>query len=632
MTRGVYRTTDSGDGWIPRNTGLGDLQVHAVAVDPADPRVVWACTDTGMYRSTNSGDSWALRGLSGKSVRDVAFDPADGSRAWASVAFEGIYKTTDGGAGWALSSSGIGGSKLFYDIQTGASASRLYAVGWDAYRSTDGGATWIEFGVGFWPSYETVTAIAVRAGDENALLAATFGSGLFRSLDAGLNWSAVGPDTPDLIEYTSIAGHPLDPASVLAGALGGEIYHATSFGADSWELTTTGISTATVLSLDASEGLLLAGTLRGVYLSTNGGFVWEKSDLVYDVGAEINSIAIAPGDGLTAWCGNTNGFFKGDVWRSQDGGRTWNLVKNGDGPVDAIAIDPDDAQRVYAGYACDVAPGGVYRTTNGGTTWITENIGSTCVYALQILPGSPSILIAGTSSGIWRSTDHGDTWTARGLSGISVVDFSLDATIPGRVYAATYGARAHASTDGGQTWSLFGGTALPGFLHCIDGMTPAAGVLAGSETAGIWRYDGATWVRLPDAEQPMADDILAFLGGVAGDRFLAGTRGAGAWDYIPDPAGLESGPVPEMAPLKVDILGSPGNPPFAMTITRGRSGPLRLDVIDAAGRRVDGVAEPDAGPRFAWIWDARGAAPGVYFVRVRSDEGIATSRIVRLTR
>lgn len=629
--RGVYRSTDSGGGWIARNSGLANLSVYSLAVDPADPAVVWACTDAGIFRSTNAADSWSPRGLAGESIRDVAMDPAGGQRAWASVAWEGVYITTDAGVTWNPSSNGIGGNKLFYDIDTGATGSRLYAVGFDSYRSTDGGASWSEMGVGYWPSWQTIQQAAVRADDDNEVLVVTFGPEVFRSTDGGITWAEVGATGYGVIEHVCIASHGLEPPHVFAGALGGEIVASDNFGqdAESWSLRSDGISNATVLSFARREGLLLAGTYRGVYLSTNDGHRWEKSDLIYDIGAEINSIAIAPGDGHTVWCGNTNGFFKGDVHRSLDDGRHWTLVKNGDGPVMALAVDPADARRVYAGFSCDIAPGGVYRTTDGGASWITEALGSTCVYSLQIVPSSPGVILAGTSSGVWRSTDYGDTWTPRGINGIVVVDLSLDAAVPARIYAATRGARAQVSIDGGLSWSQLGGNTLPGILRCIDGTTPTAGVIAGSETAGIWRYSGGVWTQLPDAEQPRADDIRSILGNVPGNRFFAGTAGSGAWDYIPDPASAD--PWPGAPRFKVTVDGNPGRPPFLVRVDRCETGLLRIDVVDVTGRRVGGAENTNAGIAYSWPWEAEGIAPGVYFVRVWSVEGAATARIVCLS-
>ncbi len=623
---GVYRSTDGGTSWIARTSGLGNLQVNALAGDPSAAGVLFAATEGGLYRTTNAGDTWQARGLAGKSARDVVIDPSDPLRAWASVAFEGIYRTTDAGASWDLASTGIGGSKLFYDIKAGSTGQILYAGGWDDYRSTNGGDSWAPMVIG-----DTTNELALSPGSDTDLFAATFGSGLFHSTDAGASWSEVGPSTPDLIEYQTVSTHPLSPGRLLAGALGGEIY-MTSDGGGAWSYRTTGISTAPMLSLDFLGRRWLAGTVRGVYASEDWGRSFVKSDLVYDIGAEINGLAIVPGDGLTAFCGTTNGFFKGDVYRSTDGGRHWSLIKNGDGPVRAVVVDPANIQRVYAGYSCDVVPGGVYRSTNGRTNWITEAVGSTCVYALQIDPSNSAVVLAGTSSGVYRSTDFGDTWTARGPNGIPVVDLSADATQPSVFYAATFGARVHASTDGGLTWNPFGGTGVPANVYAVEGRDPFAGVLAGTEAGGLWRYAGGAWQRLPDDDQPPVSGIRALLADPGSGRFLAGTWGAGIWEYLSNPAGAPSEPSGAQAGGAITLTGSPSPGPFTIRLTRAAPGPVLIEVFDVAGRKVRAHGESQAPAGIVeWVWDGRDAngsplPPAIYLVRARSDRGACAAK------
>jgi photosystem II stability/assembly factor-like uncharacterized protein len=601
-----------------------------VATDPSLPLVLYAATEDGVFRSTNGGDLWQVSGLGGESIRDVLIDPSNPARAWASVAWDAIHRTTDSGASWHPASDGIEGHRLFYDVKVSASGETLYAVGWDAYRSVDGGDSWAEMGAGSLPTTGTFYEIAVDPKNAAELHVAYFGGEIYRSLDAGLTWDAVTPIASDLVEYQTISADPYRPECLLAGAYGGEVYISHADG-ETWQEFADGISTAHMLSIGICGNRWLAGTRRGVYVSETWGRSWAKSDLVYDIGAEINSIAMVPPDGMTVFCGTTNGFYKGDVYRSTDGGSTWNLIKFGDGPVTALAIDPMNSDLVYAGYSCDVIPGGVYRSTDGGESWIEESLGSVCVYALQIDATNPAVVLAGTTDGVFRSTDHGDSWHAQDLSGVPVVDFSTDYALPFRIYAATYGYRAYASNDYGVTWNPIGGAELPAHLYSIEGDDPSAGVLAGTQTSGIWRFTGTEWERLDNADQPPVGEIRALLAHPETGRFLAGTHGAGIWEYLSDPAHATEEPIARVRSL--DILGSPSAGPFTIRLILPTRGAVAIDLVDVTGRRVRRITtEYAAEGLFEWSWDGRDemgrlAEAGLYLVRARTDRGVWSGKI-----
>jgi photosystem II stability/assembly factor-like uncharacterized protein len=83
---GIFKSTDGGLNWSPRNTGLGTLYVSAVAVDPFAPSVVYAATLlAGIYRSDDGASTWtaANEGLYMIDVRKIATDPTIPGRVYA---------------------------------------------------------------------------------------------------------------------------------------------------------------------------------------------------------------------------------------------------------------------------------------------------------------------------------------------------------------------------------------------------------------------------------------------------------------------------------------------------------------------------------------------------------------------
>jgi hypothetical protein len=56
----IYRTTDGGETWVPKNNGLMSLDVRSLAIDPTNPDVIYAGLGegAGIYRSTDGGETW----------------------------------------------------------------------------------------------------------------------------------------------------------------------------------------------------------------------------------------------------------------------------------------------------------------------------------------------------------------------------------------------------------------------------------------------------------------------------------------------------------------------------------------------------------------------------------------------
>ncbi|MGQ0539211.1 MAG: WD40/YVTN/BNR-like repeat-containing protein, partial [Gemmatimonadaceae bacterium] len=177
------------------------------------------------------------------------------------------------------------------------------------------------------------------------------------------------------------------------------------------------------------------------------------------------------------------------VYRSTDGGGTWQAVGLSDThQIADIEVDPRTADRVFVaamGHAFGPnAERGVFRTTDGGKSWkkVLFLDDSTGAIDLAMDPTNPRILFAalwkfqrtpwsmlagGGKSGIWKSTDGGDTWKeiprSAGLPKVPLGRIGLDIsrTNPRRIYASveakdTLGG-IFRSDDGGETWQHVNG-------------------------------------------------------------------------------------------------------------------------------------------------------------------------------
>ncbi len=228
----------------------------------------------------------------------------------------------------------------------------------------------------------------------------------------------------------------------------------------------------------------------GVWKTTDGGSNWKNISDKY-FGSTIGAVAVAPSDDNVVYVGEGENTMRGNVseglggmWRSDDGGRTWKNIGIKDGRhILRIVIHPRNPDIVWVAVMGHLfGPNeerGVYKTTDGGKTWkrtLFVNNQTGCS-DLVMEPGNPSVFYAGTwrlirtpyslesggeGSGLWKSTDGGETWTnisskkgfPKGVWGI--VGVAVAPSNPDKVYAILENANGglYMSADAGETWTL----------------------------------------------------------------------------------------------------------------------------------------------------------------------------------
>ena len=274
--RGVFLSTDGGQSWQAKNSGLTRRYVISLAIDPLRPQTVYAGTFDGLFKSTNSGRSWrgSSQGLETKEeieVQALAINPLRPTTVFAGLWGAGIFKSSDSGRTWVNVLRGVTVEALAIDPRT---PTTIYAAtGRGLYKSKDDGQNWRLFSGG-----GDFQKLVIDPQRPRTLYAA--GSDVFKSTDGGRVWRVlkggleVDPQIPAVRNVQALAIHPRIGGTVVAATTldvpaenrDAGVFRSTD-GGRSWSRFNDGLPTLSVTALAfASTGrVLYAGTSEGVF-------------------------------------------------------------------------------------------------------------------------------------------------------------------------------------------------------------------------------------------------------------------------------------------------------------------------------------------------------------------------------
>jgi photosystem II stability/assembly factor-like uncharacterized protein len=316
---GVWKTTNGGNTWDPMFDAEPIASIGAIAIAPANPQIIYVGTGEsdmrsdisygdGVYKSTDGGATWRNIGLrDSQNVGRILVDPHDPNivivaalgHAFGPNAERGVYRSTDGGATWkkVLSKNDdTGAIDLCWDP---ANPTVVYAALWQTRRHP-------------WSVYAPTNGP---------------GSGLYKSIDAGVTWNQItGHGFPS--EGLGRIGIAVPP-----GQNGKRVYAV----------------------VDAHDG--------GIYRSDDAGQNWQRlsSDRrVWQRGWYFGGITADPRNPDVVYVMDTA------MYRSTDGGEHFEPIKAAPGGDDyhSLWIAPDDPQRMILG-----SDQGAAISVDGATTW-----------------------------------------------------------------------------------------------------------------------------------------------------------------------------------------------------------------------------------------------------------------------
>jgi photosystem II stability/assembly factor-like uncharacterized protein len=305
---------------------------------------------------------------------------------------------------------------------------------------------------------DAIVAIAPHPRNPNIVYVATNES-LYKTRDGGSTWSKMTTDLSSFRVLT-LGVDPHSPANVLAGTMGDAVYKSPD-GGQSWAPYNAGlkehVSVVNQFVFHPTEpDTIYTATTVGVFRTTDGGRLWSERMHGMKEVHYVVTLAIDPHNPDVMYAGTTGG-----VYKTTDGTANWTLVNNGLIPkekldaamalgVNTLVTDPARPGTVYAG-----TTKGLFKTSDAGASWqrTEKGLADNYISVLLIDPSSHMVLYAGTRKGVHKTTD-GASWAQcnNGLTTLNIRAMALSPLDPQTVFAGTNGSGLFRSMDGGLNW------------------------------------------------------------------------------------------------------------------------------------------------------------------------------------
>ena len=374
-----------------RNIGSATMsgRIAAVAAVNENERLTLfvGAASGGVWKSVNGGTTFkpVFDRQSVQSIGAIAIDPSNSKIVWVGT-----------GESWTRNSVSIGDG---------------------IYKSTDGGENWTNLGL---KDAEHIAKILVDPKDGNNVLVCATGHlwndnderGVFKTSDGGNTWKKVLAGANGSTGCGMLAVSPREPKTIFASM---------------WDFRRQGWTFRS------------GGPGSGLYESTDGGDHWTELNDANTKGLPEKpwgriALAVAPSKPQVVYAMIESK--KSALFRSDDGGKTWNRLDAGRFMVwrpfyfANLIVDPKDENKVFK------PDGPLMLSVNGGKSFSSVGSGAHGdFHDVWIDPGNPNIVYTGDDGGLWRSQDGGTRWMH--LVNLPVSQFyhvSIDDANPYHVY------------------------------------------------------------------------------------------------------------------------------------------------------------------------------------------------------
>ena len=680
-TGGVWKTIDGGDNWMPLGDYFSNLRVYSVTIHPANSNHYFFGSTNGLiYHSLDAGATWNLLGdMGSSSVNKILVHPTDPSIIFATSQNGGIRKSSDGGLNWVAAVTDSQG----YDIEFKPNNPNVvYATGTNFHVSYNGGES---FSTNV--TFESAPKmIGVSPSDENVIyvLEASGGSfgGIYKSVNAGFTFSELDHEGRNYFGYDTagfdsggqaprdmdIAVNPEDANEVhIAGVLtwkstdGGENFYCTS----DWvpgnaENADIGYCHADVDLLLFNGTTLFAGTDGGIFkaedtanvtaeyyedLTAGLGIrqlykigITQTPEVIITAGSQDNGSSFySEAEGWKDWIGadgmegfidkdNSNKMFGmiqfGGVYRTFNGGQTTSgiSIPSQGNWVTPFEQDPMLTDVIYIGL------NRVYKSVASGNNWtaISQELGGN-LDQLKIANSNNLVIYTSRGGLLFKTVDGGATdWFQLPSPGGSINSIAIHPTNPEKIaVATTSNSKVFVSEDGGLSWLNYKFN-LPGFsaLALVWDNNGEDGLYLGMDY-GIFYIDNTL-----DEWQPYSTNLPNVIINEleinsADGKIYAGTYGRGLWasPYVPHLLNTTS----LLNDTDVEIFPNPVKNSVTINFRKGAEADFRI--YDQLGKLVR--YQPNVYISQPYSIDISELNSGIYFIRINSDIGTITKRLIK---
>ena len=308
---------------------------------------------------------------------------------------------------------------------------------------------------------DTIVSIALHPTKPNILYVAT-DEAVYKSRDEGVTWTRLNGELTRT-RVISLALDPELPANIFAGTNGDGTYKSSD-GGHSWHQFNAGIQKGTISAIvnqmvfnPLGSETVYAATTVGVFRSSDGGRSWtERMGGMTEINFVV-ALAIDPAHPNIMYAGTTGG-----VYRTKNATESWEKTTNGMVAFDAkmasmalginrIVIDPSNTDIVFAG-----TTQGLFKSTNQGDQWVKigQQLDDVYISGIQLDPTHTQTLYLATSDGVQKSIDGGETWKIKdaGLDATSIRSIEMSRQNPKTLYVGTNGGGLYKTVDGGNNW------------------------------------------------------------------------------------------------------------------------------------------------------------------------------------
>lgn len=645
---GMYRSSDNGLSWLQKVSGFpgpvfDDGTVTFAIANDGD--IFASSFNTGVYRSTNNGESWSNTNMPNSIVSGIVIDQY--KRVYAATrGGGGIYVTANNGLTWSQKNNGLPIPIQISTICLTAAGELFIGSGSNlsVHKSTDYAESWL-------PSTLVNTYPDHIVSYSNYIYSASYGLGVYRTTNAGVNWQQVN------IGLTNLKINRLFAASnqVLAASDSG-VFRSTNNG-DTWSKIGFNDKRITEVNIISGGTIMAAVSGEGVYRTTNNGTVWLNSSIGF------NSCAI-----MSIANGNSSiyaGLAYNGLTKSTDNGNSWSRLYGG--------FKGSTCELVYSapnGYLFAQSDSGLFRSTNSGSVW--QLVLGGFISFNNIVSNQTGMLFGSgsyPSFSVWRSTNNGANW--------EIPDPNFSASVSticiapnGTLFAGTAGGGVYRSTNNGANWLQSLPYAVVNSLTAVPNGNIFGHLNVSLGQDGIYRStnNGVNWQYVGFG----ANDYYALKSNSAGHIFAGGFYGAGIyrstnngnnWSEVTtgmynrmittitfDNAGFAYAGTyfgglykTNISTIGIELISSeipshyslsqnypnPFNPQTKIKFGIPKSSNVTMLIFDITGRQVDELINSRMNPGTHEVtWDGTKYSSGVYFYKLVAENYVETKKMI----